>query len=62
MLAGNVDPFIHCIDFSNHYNFLNISKTKQKRKFGVVAKPWLSGILKWRIFLGKEKLKLKKKK
>ena len=35
---------------------------KEFNKFGIVGKPGLRGILKWKIFWKKEEIKLKKKK
>ena len=51
-LVSEVHFFIHCTNFSNHYNFLNIQKKLGKQR--------LSGILEWEIFKKREELKLTK--
>ena len=55
--AIKVRFFFYCTNFSKHYNFLDILKSK---KFGIVGKPWPSGTSKLKIFWKKEALKLKK--
>ena len=51
-LVSEVYFLIHCTNFSNHYNFLNIHKKLGKQR--------LSGILKWKISKKREELKLTK--
>ena len=56
---SKVQFFIHCTNFLDHYNFLNIFL--KNNKFGIDGKPRLSEILQWKIFWKRRRIKAEKK-
>ena len=58
-LAFTIVPFfIHCTNFLGYFNFLNIEK--EFEKFSIVGKPLPNGVLQWKLFCKKRRIKVEK--